>query len=291
MLGLGANALFNTILSLQRIDDTMAVNDSEIDFRGQSGSDPTEYAINIGAGYNRSVMEIEIHYQTRCIDDAQAANLAESLSQAIYGIITKTTSTIGDLQILSKRQQQQLWKWNGEVPPVVERCVHELFVEQARARPDAAAICAWDGEMKYGELDELSSRLAGYLVGLGVGPEAIVPLCFEKSMWTVVAMLAVLKAGGAFAPLDPEHPASRHEEIFRQTGARVVLASAQHSTLCSGGNRTVVVVSEAAMRELPSEASEASTTDKGRQLAQRHSQTTLPMCCSRLGARESPRAW
>ncbi|KAF7572905.1 hypothetical protein PtrM4_078100 [Pyrenophora tritici-repentis] len=155
-----------------------------------------------------------------------------------------------------------LWKWNGEVPPVVERCVHELFVEQARARPDAAAICAWDGEMKYGELDELSSRLAGYLVGLGVGPEAIVPLCFEKSMWTVVAMLAVLKAGGAFAPLDPEHPASRHEEIFRQTGARVVLASAQHSTLCSGGNRTVVVVSEAAMRELPSEASEASTTDK-----------------------------
>ncbi|KAF7572908.1 EntF, Non-ribosomal peptide synthetase module protein [Pyrenophora tritici-repentis] len=262
MLGLGANALFNTILSLQRIDDTMAVNDSEIDFRGQSGSDPTEYAINIGAGYNRSVMEIEIHYQTRCIDDAQAANLAESLSQAIYGIITKTTSTIGDLQILSKRQQQQLWKWNGEVPPVVERCVHELFVEQARARPDAAAICAWDGEMKYGELDELSSRLAGYLVGLGVGPEAIVPLCFEKSMWTVVAMLAVLKAGGAFAPLDPEHPASRHEEIFRQTGARVVLASAQHSTLCSGGNRTVVVVSEAAMRELPSEASEASTTDK-----------------------------
>ncbi|KAG9381470.1 hypothetical protein A1F94_008790 [Pyrenophora tritici-repentis] len=67
----------------------MAVNDSEIDFRGQSGSDPTEYAISIGAGYNRSVMEIEIHYQTRCIDDAQAANLAESLSQAIYGIITK----------------------------------------------------------------------------------------------------------------------------------------------------------------------------------------------------------
>ncbi|KAG9375627.1 hypothetical protein A1F94_013765 [Pyrenophora tritici-repentis] len=214
------------------------------------------------------------------------ASLASSQQLAEAGGKT----TVAEIDTLTPEDRQQLWKWNGEVPPVVERCVHELFVEQARARPDAAAICAWDGEMKYGELDELSSRLAGYLVGLGVGPEAIVPLCFEKSMWTVVAMLAVLKAGGAFAPLDPEHPASRHEEIFRQTGARVVLASAQHSTLCSGGNRTVVVVSEAAMRELPSEASEASTTDKGRQLAQRHSQTTLPMCCSRLGARESPRA-
>ncbi|KAG9375538.1 hypothetical protein A1F94_013888 [Pyrenophora tritici-repentis] len=177
----------------------MAVNDSEIDFRGQSGSDPTE-------GWIQSL----------------SANLAESLSQAIYGIITKTTSTIGDLQILSKRQQQQLWKWNGEVPPVVERCVHELFVEQARARPDAAAICAWDGEMKYGELDELSSRLAGYLVGLGVGPEAIVPLCFEKSMWTVVAMLAVLKAGGASLP-GPRTPSkSARGDLpadWRQSGA------------------------------------------------------------------------
>ncbi|KAG9375625.1 hypothetical protein A1F94_013763, partial [Pyrenophora tritici-repentis] len=203
----------------------MAVNDSEIDFRGQSGSDP------LRAGYNRSVMEIEIHYQTRCIDDAQAANLAESLSQAIYGIITKTTSTIGDLQI-SQRDS------SNSCGSGMERFLRWWA---ARARPDAAAICAWDGEMKYGELDELSSRLAGYLVGLGVGPEAIVPLCFE------VDVDGGGHAGSAqgwrrLRSLDPEHPASRHEEIFRQTGARVVLASAQHSTLCSGGNRTVVVV-------------------------------------------------
>ncbi|KAH3909963.1 hypothetical protein HBI56_129220 [Parastagonospora nodorum] len=78
--------------------------------------------------------------------------------------------------------------------------------------------------MTYGELDALSSILASYLVDLRLKPEVIVPLCCEKSMWTVVAMLAVLKAGGAFAPIDPEHPASRHE-IFRQTKARVVLAS------------------------------------------------------------------
>ncbi|KAH5617363.1 hypothetical protein HBI23_258200, partial [Parastagonospora nodorum] len=91
---------------------------------------------------------------------------------------------------------QKMWDWNKIVPPAVDRCVHDLFVEQARARPSAPALCAWDGEMTYRELDEQSTRLAGHLIRLGVAVEDMVPLCFEKSMWTVVAMLAVLKAGG-----------------------------------------------------------------------------------------------
>jgi len=78
-----------------------------------------------------------------------------------------------------------------------------------------------------------------------------VPLCFEKSMWTVVAMLAVLKAGGAFVPLDPDHPASRHEDIFKQTGAQFVLASVQFSTLWVSSGRHVVTVSEASTSQLP----------------------------------------
>ncbi|KAG9375633.1 hypothetical protein A1F94_013771 [Pyrenophora tritici-repentis] len=284
---------FQTLLIVQPADDGLESDKSLGRWQTKSElQDFTTYALMVQCTLATERVQITASFDPQVIEQWQVQRMLGQLgfvAQQLAEAGGKTT--VAEIDTLTPEDRQQLWKWNGEVPPVVERCVHELFVEQARARPDAAAICAWDGEMKYGELDELSSRLAGYLVGLGVGPEAIVPLCFEKSMWTVVAMLAVLKAGGAFAPLDPEHPASRHEEIFRQTGARVVLASAQHSTLCSGGNRTVVVVSEAAMRELPSEASEASTTDKGRQLAQRHSQTTLPMCCSRLGARESPRAW
>ncbi|KAG9381472.1 EntF Non-ribosomal peptide synthetase module protein, partial [Pyrenophora tritici-repentis] len=108
------------------------------------------------------------------------------------------------------------------------------------------ARAVWDGEMKYGELDELSSRLAGYLVGLRRARSHC------SSVLREVDVDGGGHAGSAWRRLRPwtQHPASRHEEIFRQTGARVVLASAQHSTLCSGGNRTVVVVSEAAMRLL-----------------------------------------
>ena len=146
---------------------------------------------------------------------------------------------------------QKLWSWNHTVEEAMMKTIHELFSEQASAQPDAPAIHAWDGEMTYGELDAQSTRLAAHLVGLGVGPEDIVPLCFEKSMWTVVAMLAVLKAGGAFAPLDPEHPRSRHEEILKQTKADLVLTSKQYATLWAGPVCTTVVVDGSSMSQLP----------------------------------------
>ncbi|EFQ91644.1 hypothetical protein PTT_11444 [Pyrenophora teres f. teres 0-1] len=146
---------------------------------------------------------------------------------------------------------EAIWQWNSTVPEKTEWCIHGLFAEQAKARPNTPAIYAWDGEMTYGELDVLSTKLASHLVQLGVKPEDIVPLCFEKSMWTVVAMLAVLKAGGAFVPLDPDHPVSRHEEIFRQTGTKVLLTSAQYSAGWTSSSYYAVTVSGASLTQLP----------------------------------------
>nr|ARJ54907.1 nonribosomal peptide synthetase 1 [Curvularia lunata] len=154
---------------------------------------------------------------------------------------------------INAQDLEKIWAANKKIfPAAVNRCVHQLFVEQAKARPSAPALCAWDGDMTYGELDKQSTRLASYLVSLGVRAEVMVPLCFEKSMWTVVAMLAVLKAGGAFVPLDPDHPASRHEEIFKQTEAKVVLTSVQHATLWSDSARRVVSVGETFVSQLSS---------------------------------------
>ncbi|KAK1912718.1 hypothetical protein P3342_004654 [Pyrenophora teres f. teres] len=146
---------------------------------------------------------------------------------------------------------EAIWQWNSTVPEKTEWCIHGLFAEQAKARPNTPAIYAWDGEMTYGELDVLSTKLASHLVQLGVKPEDIVSLCFEKSMWTVVAMLAVLKAGGAFVPLDPDHPVSRHEEIFRQTGTKVLLTSAQYSAGWTSSSYYAVTVSGASLTQLP----------------------------------------
>lgn len=128
-------------------------------------------------------MEVQIRFQTSCISSSQGRALAESLSKAINALTREPSSRVCNLEIISDEEKQELWTMNRAVPTTVERCVHDLFSEQADAQPKAPAICAWDGEMTYSELDRLSTRLAGQLIRLGVEPEHFVPLCFEKSMW------------------------------------------------------------------------------------------------------------
>lgn len=99
------------------------------------------------------------------------------------------------------------------VPARVDRCMHELIAEYCHAQPNAPAVCAWDGNFTYNELDRLSSAVAVHLASCGVGPEMFVPLCFEKSCWTVMALLGVLKAGAAFVLLDPSQPVAATRDV------------------------------------------------------------------------------
>ncbi|KAF1937772.1 acetyl-CoA synthetase-like protein [Clathrospora elynae] len=250
MLRLGTSVLFNTALTIQRVNVANPGIVPEISFSVQDGLDPTEYDISIGASYSDTVVEVSLAFRTTCMDQGQATRLAGTLGAAIAAITAEPDSRVQDLNIATEEEAGQLWAWNRDVPPSMDACIHDLFAEKASDQPSAPAICSWDGEMTYHELDGYSTKLAGHLVQLGVEPEDIVPLCFEKSMWTIVAMLAVLKAGGAFAPLDPGHPRSRHEEIVKLTQSKVVLASVQFSTLWKGSAVTVVAVSQTFIRHL-----------------------------------------
>jgi amino acid adenylation domain-containing protein len=126
---------------------------------------------------------------------------------------------------------QQLSKWNQTASEAINACAHDLIRERALSQPRLPAVCSWDGDLTYVELDALASRLACYLVSQGIGPEVYVPLCFEKSIWAIVSMLAVLKAGGAFVHLDPTQPKKRLEYIIQQTGAGLALASTKHAEI------------------------------------------------------------
>ena len=90
-----------------------------------------------------------------------------------------------------------------------DKCVHELFAAQAAKTPDAVAVTHEDGQLNYGELDRRSNQLAHHLRELGVGRETVVGLCMERSLDLVVGLLGIMKAGGAYLPLDPSYPPQR----------------------------------------------------------------------------------
>ncbi|KAI8623500.1 hypothetical protein F5Y19DRAFT_492534 [Xylariaceae sp. FL1651] len=133
---------------------------------------------------------------------------------------------------------------NCYLPPAANLLIHDIIRSGAEAHPDAEAICAWDCTFSYGVLDSLSSRLASYIVSRGVGPEIVVPLVFEKSGWAVVSMLAVMKAGGAFMPLDICQPESRLRSVIKQSSARFVLSSATCYEFCLSLTKNTFAVTE-----------------------------------------------
>ncbi|KAE8823752.1 hypothetical protein PTNB85_09877 [Pyrenophora teres f. teres] len=244
---------FQTLLVVQPAEDVLRSNDTLGEWCGRFKlQDFTTYALMVQCKLAAEGVHITASFDARVIEQWVVEKMLRQFSFIMQQLAEAgAEKTVSDIETTTPEDRQQLWLWNQEVPPAIERCVHDLFTEQAKARPGAPAVCAWDGEMTYGELDALSSKLAGHLVQLGVKAEDVVPLCFEKSMWTVVAMLAVLKAGGAFVPLDIDHPATRHKEIFMQTGARIVLASAQYSSQWISSSYHIVTVNKASTSQLP----------------------------------------
>ncbi|KAK2758725.1 NRPS [Arachnomyces sp. PD_36] len=142
-------------------------------------------------------------------------------------------------------QLRQLQAWNQEPPKTVETCAHALIYQHRLENPDAPAVCSWDGKLSYRELDTLSSSLATRLVQQGVGAEVFVPVYFEKSQWTIVAMLGIMKAGGAFVLLDVSHPIQRLKELCRDVKAKLVITSRQNETDAAGLATNVIVLDDA----------------------------------------------
>ena len=146
---------------------------------------------------------------------------------------------------------EQIRSWNQSPLEPVWRCIHELVTEQANHAPNELAVDSWDGKLTYGELDGLSDQLASNLRQKGVRNETKVPICFEKSKWAVIAILAVLKAGGAFVPLDPAYPLDRLRLLVAATKAPILLASTSNTSLLAHDVADIVEVGEQTSADWP----------------------------------------
>src|SRR5271168_470140 len=120
--------------------------------------------------------------------------------------------------------QVSIRKHSEQEHPSRYRCVHEIFEAEVARRPDAVALKFGDQSLTYAQLNARANQLAHRLRELGVGPEVTVGVLIERSFEMVIGLLAVLKAGGAFVPLDASYPADRLQFILADTQAPVILA-------------------------------------------------------------------
>jgi amino acid adenylation domain-containing protein/non-ribosomal peptide synthase protein (TIGR01720 family) len=172
---------------------------------------------------------LRIRFDDKVVDGGRAHKFAHQLGHLIQQLASADShSSLRDLVLVGSRDLELIRQWNKTASTPAEACAHHLFAEAALTRPDAAAICSWDGEMTFEELDRASTTLAATLAGAGAGSGQMVLLCFPKTKWYVVAMLAVMKVSAAFVPLDPAYPQSRIDLVRTTTQARVALCLDSH---------------------------------------------------------------
>jgi len=135
----------------------------------------------------------------------------------------------------------------GESPeaPAERRAIHQIFESQVERRASAVALLWQAGEVDYRELNARANRLARYLRERGVTKETLVGVCLRRSAATVVAFLAILKAGAAYVPLDPDYPRDRLVFMLQDTGATVVLTDRASAAALPETAATVVLIDEA----------------------------------------------
>lgn len=194
--------------------------------------------------YGGDAISLKIEYDISLFDDATVSRMLGHLERLLEGMIKGGEGRIGDLLMLTAQERQTLLlDWNAtntEYPR--DLCVHELFSEQARRTPEAVALIFREQRLTYAELNARANQLAHHLLALGVAPDVPVGVYLDRSLEMVIAVLAVLKAGGAYLPLDPAYPGERLQFMLQDSGTPVAITCSAWLEQVASNERRVVCV-------------------------------------------------
>lgn len=208
--------LFQIMLAFQNTPDAeLHLPDMESSLRINSvGSAKFDLTLEISedrlADGTPNGMEGLLEYSTDLFKRETAQALADRLMRLLEAAESDPDEQIGNLDILAPEEHSgMVTDWQSVSEKIPHACLPEQFEKQAALRPDAIAVVYENQELSYAELNERANRLARMMISEGVGPEQFVALALPRSLEMAVGLLAVLKAGAAYLPLDPDYPADR----------------------------------------------------------------------------------
>jgi len=198
-------------------------------------NDSAKFDLSLGLAEGPDGLVAALTYATGLFDATTITRLLGHYHALLEGIVAAPSRPISMLSLLTAAERQHLLvEWNDTIAGVrgqgsgvrsriADTCLHARFATQAAYTPDAIAISAADQQLTYRQLDQRANRLANLLRAHGVGPATPVGVCLERSLDLVIALLAVLKAGGAYLPLDPTYPAERLAFMLQDSHAPVLI--------------------------------------------------------------------
>ena len=190
-----------------------------------------------------AALHLRAVYDRRRFAAATARRMLAELRTLLAAIAADPDCPAGDLPLLDAGERARVLEgWNATAAPLEPLCAHQLFERHAARAPHAVAVEFEDAALTYAALNARANRLAHLLRARGVAAEAPVGVMMERGPELVAALLAVLKAGGAYLPLDPAYPPERLSYMLRDSGARLVLATRAHLDAVPAGAADVLCV-------------------------------------------------
>jgi len=203
----------------------------------------TNYPLVLGV-YAGSGIILNLEYDRRIFDRSMMERMLGHLRTLLESMANDDNQRVKDVEMLTADERRQLLAaWNDTRSEYSrDRCIHQLFESQAEQTPEAIALISANDSLSYEELNRRSNQLAHYLLELGIKAEERVGICVERSIEMIVGIMAVLKAGAAYVPLDPDYPSERLKFISDDARLSLVLTqqrlSPQVANLC---NRIVCI--------------------------------------------------
>ncbi len=163
-------------------------------------------------------------YNSDLFEADTIVRMAGHFQNLLDAIVANPEQLISDVPLLNASERHQLLvEWNQTQVEYPHVCLHQLFEQQVEKTPDAIALTFEEQSLTYSQLNTRANQLAKYLQSLGVGTNTLVGICVERSLEIVVGLLGILKAGGAFLPLDSEYPRERLQFMIQDSQIKVLL--------------------------------------------------------------------
>ena len=213
-------------------------------------SDLSQAKFDLEIGLNISEQGVGLHwtYDTALFSAQHIAGLNEHMCRLLEGLsLAQEPYTLAphELPVLSEDETRHLVLGLNDTAVTYpqDKCIHELFEQQAAACPDNVAVVFEDKQLTYKQLNEKANRLAHYLKEHhGIVPDTLVGLCVERSLEMMIAILGILKAGGAYVPLDPGYPQERLNYMLENASLQLVLSQVHLQRVLAGFNGAAVML-------------------------------------------------